>query len=1227
MIDGDIERFAYIICKTLQATQMKTNNRIEQRVGGEWSHLSKLKRAGYGGQATASGFALVATISVMVLLVMIALAMTSLATLELRSTRMAVAKEEARSNARMALMIAIGELQKHAGPDQSITAPAGILSSDGFASTEADLSKSRYTMVFNRRDRDDAETLLDDTNWKSSRQEFFRRFLVSGPQDEVESMSYAGTPINEDANTVKMSSRYTLDENEVYVQKEISKVDGRSNAYAWYVEGLGPKASMVLTQEADDDIKMLAPDRFAIQQASSEMSWFPGRGDEDQLSKILSMQTADIMSGTAGDATKHEDWLTEQHIGVLANPRLSGLKQDLTVALEGSRGIMEKVLGERMFPPASGGTSSTADPGGPYWAQVQEYYQMDGSGNLVVQPQKKDQMGVFPVIASFMEVYGAATTHNYAPTMYPHAAAVENNYPGYYNKRKSGTANVHVMTAHMAPLVKLWNPYNKPLEMTGYTLVVGNNNSQYGSLGRGSCDDVIMQVRNGTSSNLDSRLPKPMRFEHRYYIPEVTFAPGETKIFALGGNRYLDLEGSYTPWSGKSVGDKANVVGDGWILADLVEGGFRGYSLWDMHFTKPDLYDNSKDVLNYLGGRAIGGVTPGANRTDSGDIQILDTNRPGGTGFVVKPHRTVTWNLKLYKGRVKEGATSGYDEPLVNMKNINTDALNYSKERVTFTHVSDPVGTRFFSLPGGLDSMWARRVSLRHLINEGDDDDDLYNVAGHGTKDIKWLANYNPRSATVGCWPKGFQRMTQGPDSNYFQEPKQQMTVNGTGNGSGGFGLGTPGNYLTGMAPHIIGAQQLSWGPYIGYSDIAGPSNCALFEVPDGEDPSRHFFSIGQLRHANLWIENGDYQSALEQGYGDEDWFSDNMNPAYPIGNSYADPRLSSDENLGRYLTMSISDIQGSYNSTWYDLSWYLNDRLWDRYYFSAKKKSSKEESNNPRLMPYGEKSLASGEKGILENARNQMISGAFNVNSVSVEAWTAFLGSLIGTGDDDEGTPFLRYNSTEGGTVTDTTTEDDDSMYMGYRELNPSELEAVAERMVEEVRKRGPFMSLGDFVNRAALEDAPEELRIKGAMQAAIDLSGVNENLTGGDMSIEPGQVGGIYQQEAFAGDISAAVPGYLTQGDVLARTGHLLTARSDSFKIRAYGESVDKKGVVVARAWCEAVVQRTPDYVNPNDDPSEPAWEEDGKANSEISDVSRQYGRKFVITSFRWVSKGEIY
>jgi hypothetical protein len=73
------------------------------------------------------GFALVVTLSLMILLTILAVGLLSLSAVSLRGTSQAAAQSEARANARLALMLAIGELQKHTGPDTRITAPADIL--------------------------------------------------------------------------------------------------------------------------------------------------------------------------------------------------------------------------------------------------------------------------------------------------------------------------------------------------------------------------------------------------------------------------------------------------------------------------------------------------------------------------------------------------------------------------------------------------------------------------------------------------------------------------------------------------------------------------------------------------------------------------------------------------------------------------------------------------------------------------------------------------------------------------------------------------------------------------------------------------------------------------------------------------------------------------------------------------------------------------------------------
>ena len=65
----------------------------------------------------------------------------------------------------------------------------------------------------------------------------------------------------------------------------------------------------------------------------------------------------------------------------------------------------------------------------------------------------------------------------------------------------------------------------------------------------------------------------------------------------------------------------------------------------------------------------------------------------------------------------------------------------------------------------------------------------------------------------------------------------------------------------------------------------------------------------------------------------------------------------------------------------------------------------------------------------------------------------------------------------------------------------------------------------------------------------------------------------------EGIAGDIR--------QADVLRALAPRLSARTDTFRIRSYGEVRDADDKIIASATCEAVVQRLPEYVDPETDP----------------------------------------
>ena len=95
-------------------------------------------------------------------------------------------------------------------------------------------------------------------------------------------------------------------------------------------------------------------------------------------------------------------------------------------------------------------------------------------------------------------------------------------------------------------------------------------------------------------------------------------------------------------------------------------------------------------------------------------------------------------------------------------------------------------------------------------------------------------------------------------------------------------------------------------------------------------------------------------------------------------------------------------------------------------------------------------------------------------------------------------------------------------------------------------------------------------------------------------------------------------------------------MSPRSDTFRIRAYGDRVatprDAGDIEIptARAWCEAIVQRLPEPMEPLDsgvsEERNLAQKPDDVESYYHSNDRSYFGRRFRVISFRWLREEDL-
>ena len=311
----------------------------------------------------------------LLLLTVIAVAFLSLSTLTVKSARSDWALEEARSNARLALMIAIGELQRDLGPDQAVSANAAIMDQSPETSDIDQVEEPYWVGVWkttwdsegdsntDRRVstpwvRDDNKGGLRDLRNEDgyNRQDAVRNYFVSGNEGGkregqnsssqfLDAVSDGVTQLDAEDRLKLVSTNSVNDvEDEVNVKKTntlkyVRLANGQraaveTGSYGYWVGDLGVRANVTATDiHIDKRPKVNEADDFEriLYAQDHEMGLIDGFStlDEDTAEKVLSPSMLEFTGVSEDDLKDNFHNLTSSSYSVLANVRDGGLQKDL----------------------------------------------------------------------------------------------------------------------------------------------------------------------------------------------------------------------------------------------------------------------------------------------------------------------------------------------------------------------------------------------------------------------------------------------------------------------------------------------------------------------------------------------------------------------------------------------------------------------------------------------------------------------------------------------------------------------------------------------------------------------------------------------------------------------------------------------------------------------------------------------------------------------------------
>lgn len=1233
------------------------------------------------------GFALIVTLSLMILLTIIAVGLLTLSSISLRSSAQGSAMATAQANARLALMLALGDLQKNAGPDQRVTARADILDTDPSRKSK----NPRLTGVWKSWELP-AGTLPSTAEYdQAARDNKFLGWMTSSLDNKASLIGFAkdttmvttGNPAPAVTLWDKGSLGKTALASDIVIASKIPTSPSRG-ALAWAVmdEGVKVRINTPYVDQATSKGMQSAqlgsgerPNTASITglQGLDRPIFEHGKPGFGTIEKGITRQSLELAATSladqsAADALKpltHD--VTSSSVGIFTNTASGGLKEDLSLITSNpalptpykGANVAGRFQGKGIYNSLLG----VSAPSDPTWESLWQFARLYkdstrlvSSGGVpvlkaqgpagwtaavgsnpssaipgVIQPAPPGGMVLMPTIAGVQVVFSLLTRDIYTYPRPPGTDPIPDLTPkppgtkaqeettelhNPWGKRLAGSSYDYLLHLLYTPVVTLHNPYNVALEFTELRVIFGN------------IPFALQVFRNGVAQ---TNGPAPL--DTMYY--QESEAGNRAKRFGM--NLRTTAGSVSNPVPGNINTPFRLLPGEVVLFSPYI----------DPNRTWRDEYSDRR-----FSDWDTGSTNGGGTRTLS--IDGMPGWRGEGIGF------DLDWFCPSYKGlrvttQEKENGVvmdrggcipaRANDEFSVQFAPLSVDAL--SKNRFTVEIFAKPLATSSHVSSGIIELDYEKPTGLQ---------ESLLGPNGKITY---------PKTGTVNAMSMHVHSLTRIKDTitpkAFALISARAKTTNGGKIIDGADGKLATKPWTFGHASVATANQKLSEHP-ANHShefsiELLNGNTTNLFQTNVNNGRGRFITGLTTSEGVSFGVQNDIPLTPIQTlaglngaNLGGSSGFLPRF--AQPVGNSWAHPLISSDKIVQ----------PGPSGYSYVDHSYLLNLALYDRFYFSgladqtgpfgvAGRTTSTLVSEfisglplvDPRLTlrtPHGKaNSQLSAEvadpDAYAKIASWQLMNGAFNINSTSVAAWKAMLGSIHDSqavanrlNKVSKNSAFSNLAATGSGKSRISRfrlpVESDDPIenyWLGAREYDDGELEDLAEKIVEQVKLRGPFLTMSEFVNRRIGNDPTAQ---RGALQQAIDNTNLNQNL---GMNLRAGYeiptaaVAGYNYANPAAGTGSSfqGAPGYLSQADLLNVLGNAATPRSDTFTIRGYGEARDATNKILASATCEAIIQRIPEYIDPADKP-------EAIPTALSSLANKTFGRRFNIISFRWLSASEI-